>query len=66
MTMEVNLKKAEGMALAFVDAVLQLSDRAEALGGATSIAGVAALNTMQKSIQTNGKKIVKAIKEAQS
>lgn len=64
--MEVNLKKAEGMALAFVDAVLQLSDRAEALGGATSIAGVAALNTMQKSIQTNGKKIVKAIKEAQS
>lgn len=34
--------------------IMKMSDHAESLGGARSISGVAALNTMQKSIQKNG------------
>jgi hypothetical protein len=51
--MQVDLSKPGELALALLDAIVELSDRAEGLGGATSIAGVAALHTMQTSIQKN-------------
>ena len=38
-----------------------MSDNAEKLGGATSIAGVASLNKMQNSIQKNKSRIHSAI-----
>lgn len=44
-------------AVAVLSAILQMSDAAEALGGAASIAGVASLHRMQTSIQKNGKRI---------
>jgi hypothetical protein len=34
-------------------AIFEMSDRAESLGGAACISGVAALNSLQKSIQKN-------------
>lgn len=49
-------------ALLILDAIMQLSDHAEKMGGATSISGVAALNTMQKSIQKNRARIINIAK----
>lgn len=51
------------LALLLIDAIIQMSDRAEELGGATCIAGVAALHTMQKSIQKNKPRILAALKK---
>lgn len=63
--MEIDLKKPGAVAVALIDAILELSDRAEALGGATSIAGVAALHKMQTSIQKNKPRIRQALLDAQ-
>lgn len=62
--MQVDLTKPGEIAIAMLDAIVQMSDRAEALGGATSISGVAALNTMQKSIQKNKLRMRHAIEKA--
>lgn len=37
--------------------ILKMSDDAEARGGATSLAGIASLHKMQKSIQNNAKRM---------
>lgn len=42
-----------------LSAILVMSNRAEALGGATSIEGVASLHAMQTSIQKNKSRIQK-------
>jgi hypothetical protein len=62
--MKIDLSKPGALAVAMLDAIVQMSDRAEALGGATSISGVAALNTMQKSIQRNKLRMRHAIEKA--
>jgi hypothetical protein len=59
-------EEAGKIALALIDAIAQMSDHAESLGGATSIAGVAALHKMQTSIQKNLPRITKALAEAQA
>lgn len=59
-------EKAALIALQLVDAIIQMSDHAQELGGATSIAGVAALHTMQKSIQKNKQRIINTLNEARS
>ena len=68
--MQVDLTKPGEMAIAILDAIVELSDRAEAVGGATSISGVAALHKLQTSIQKNKGRmreaLAKAQKEAQS
>jgi hypothetical protein len=58
-----NATENEMKLLAILSAILQMSDHAEKLGGATCIAGVAALNTMQVSIQKNSKKIMAIVAE---
>jgi hypothetical protein len=63
--MKVDLSKPGELAIAMLDAIVELSDRAEAQGGATCIAGVAALHTMQTSIQKNKAMMRKAIAIAQ-
>lgn len=63
---EVNLNEPAGIALALLDAILEMSDRAEALGGARTIAGVAALNTLQKSLQKNKVRVQQALAKATS
>jgi hypothetical protein len=63
--MEVDLTKPAGLALALLDSVLEMSDRVEALGGATSIAGIAALNTLQTSLQKNKGRVRSALAAAQ-
>jgi hypothetical protein len=62
--MEIDLTKPGAVAVAMLDSIVELSDRAEALGGATSIAGVAALNAMQKSIQKNKERMRAALQKA--
>lgn len=49
----VNPPGNERVARMMLRAVYQMSDRAEALGGATTIAGVAALHKLQTSLQKN-------------
>jgi hypothetical protein len=56
-----NTEEAGKIALLLIDAVIQMSDHAESLGGATSIAGVAALHRMQKRIQKNRGRILAAL-----
>lgn len=46
-------------ALSILGAIMKMSDHAESLGGARSIAGVAALNTLQTSLQRNGPRMAK-------
>lgn len=58
------MDEAGKTALLILDAIIQMSDRAEGLGGATCISGVAALNTMQRSIQKNKGRIVSALAKA--
>ena len=53
----------EKILIALLDALYQMSDRAEELGGATSISGVAALNTLQKSLQKNKPRVLKLLKD---
>jgi hypothetical protein len=62
--MQVDLTKPGELALALIDVIVQMSDEAEAVGGATSIAGVAQLHRMQTSIQKNKTRIRKAISDA--
>jgi cell division protein ZapA (FtsZ GTPase activity inhibitor) len=50
-------KEALKAALAILAAIMKMSDEAQALGGATSIAGVASLHKMQTSIQKNGPRL---------
>ena len=52
-------KEALNTALAILATFMKMSDEAEALGGATSIAGVASLHKMQVSIQKNGPRLAK-------
>lgn len=47
---------AEG-AFAILATIMKMSDDAEALGGARSIAGVASLNKLQQSLQNNGRRL---------
>ena len=61
-----SMDEAGKIALATIDAIIQMSDRAESMGGATSIAGVAALHTMQKSIQKNKDRIAKVLADAKA
>lgn len=49
--------------LAILSAILEMSDAAQKLGGATSIAGVASLHKMQTSIQKNAPRILAIVKE---
>lgn len=60
------MDEAGKIALLTIAAIIQMSDHAEAMGGATSIAGVAALNTMQKSIQKNKDRIAKVLADAKA
>jgi hypothetical protein len=53
----------EKILIALIDTFYQMSDRAEELGGATSISGVAALNTLQKSLQKNKPRVLKLLKD---
>jgi hypothetical protein len=62
--MVVDLSKPGELAIAMLDAIVELSDRAEALGGARSIAGVAALHTLQTSIQKNKARMRQALADA--
>lgn len=52
-------------ALAVLSVTMQMSDRAQESGGATSISGVAALHTMQKSLQSNGVRLAELAAEIQ-
>lgn len=47
--------------LSILAAIMKMSDEAQALGGATSIAGVASLHRMQTSIQKNGPRLAKIV-----
>jgi hypothetical protein len=50
----VSRDEAATAAIAMLGVIMKMSDHAESLGGARSIPGVAALNTMQVSLQKNG------------
>jgi hypothetical protein len=50
------------VALLILDSIIKMSDEAEALGGATSIAGIASLHKMQRSIQKNKARVYQTIK----
>jgi hypothetical protein len=62
------LLKAATIAAATLDAVYQWIDRVNAAGGATSIAGVAACNSMLKSLNGNRARceqlVMKPLREA--
>jgi len=60
--MEIKLDKAGNIAIAMLDTIVEMSDRAEKLGGATSIAGVAELHKLQQSIQKNKFRMRKLLK----
>lgn len=52
-------EEAGRQAIAVLGAIMKMSDHAEKMGGASCIAGVAALNTMQRSIQKAGPRLAK-------
>lgn len=56
-----NLSKEEAgiVAINVLATIMKMSDEAQALGGATSMAGIASLHKMQKSIQNNGERLAK-------
>ena len=62
----LKMDEAGKIALLTIDAIIQMSDHAEEMGGATSIAGVAALHKMQTSIQKNKARIVKVLADAKA
>ena len=64
--MQVDLTKPGERALAIIDAIVIMSDEAEKLGGATTIAGLASLHKMQTSIQKNKLRLRAAIKKAKN
>lgn len=47
------MQSALAVTIEILDTIIAMSDRAEKLGGATSISGIAALHAMQTSIQKN-------------
>lgn len=57
------MTKHEQTLLAVLATIMQMSDHAQKLGGATSIAGVAALHKMQVSIQKNGPRLAKIVQD---
>lgn len=59
-------KEALGTALAILATIMKMSDEAQALGGATSIAGVASLHKMQTSIQKNGPRLATLARRLQA
>lgn len=61
--MDDNIKKAATNALAALDAIYQHIDRVNAAGGATTLSGVAACNTMLKSLNTQRPRMEKLIIE---
>lgn len=52
-------EEANKTLLSILATIMKMSDDAQALGGATSIAGVASLHKMQTSIQKNGLRLAK-------
>lgn len=58
-------EQAVGGLLAILGVILKMSDEAEALGGATSIYGVASLHKLQTSIQKNAPRMQTLAKEVQ-
>lgn len=62
--MQVDLTKPGELAIALLDTIVAMSDEAERLGGATSIAGVASLHKLQTSIQKNKVHMRTAIAQA--
>lgn len=56
---ELSKEEAGRQALLALSAIMMMSDKAERLGGATSLAGVAALHAMQTSLQKNGPRLAK-------
>lgn len=50
-------REALNTALAVLATIMKMSDEAQALGGATSISGIASLHKMQTSIQKNGPRL---------
>lgn len=60
-TTEENLKTT----LVILATIMKMSDDAEALGGATCIAGIASLHRMQTSIQKNGPRLAKIVANMQ-
>jgi hypothetical protein len=61
---QLDTTEAGKIALAIVSAIIEMSDHAQSLGGATSISGVAALHKMQTSIQKNRARILKSLQDA--
>lgn len=47
---------------ALLGVIMQMSDEAKAVGGATTIAGVAKLHRMQESLQKNGPRMAALVK----
>jgi hypothetical protein len=58
-----DLVKVAATAAAMLDAIYQHVDRVNAAGGATSISGVAACNTMLKSLNGNRARVEKLVME---
>lgn len=54
-------KVKERNAVLILAAILEMSDRAEKLGGASCISGVASLHAMQTSIQKNRKRVIELL-----
>lgn len=50
------------MAAMLLGSIVEMSDHAKAMGGTTSISGVAALHRMQTSIQKNRARIIDMLK----
>lgn len=50
-------------ALSVLGVIMQMSDRAQEAGGATSISGVATLHSLQQSIQSNGVRLAELAAE---
>jgi len=54
---------SERNARLILGAIMEMSDHAQKLGGATTIAGVAALHKMQTSIQKNRPRVIAMLQE---
>jgi hypothetical protein len=59
------MTEREQKLLAILSVILEMSDAAQKLGGATSIAGVASLHKMQTSIQKHSNQIMQIVREIQ-
>lgn len=51
--------------LAILATIMKMSDDAQALGGATSISGIASLHKMQTSIQKNGPRLAQIVQQCE-